>query len=205
MSSLYTCVPKIIIIWWMLPEIWSAKERIFFSLWTFFCPFYPPNNLENQNFEKWKNPGDIIILHKCTINDNHKMYYSWDIKCDRQNFLPFYPTNNTKNQNFKKFKKMPGDNNILHKCIKNHEHKLIKLHVNIVTRNWNIANSCWKEIKQNNLWKRIVLKGNIRTTYIEHKHKNTGTSVQTWTCFYRPDRLSWPLNLRELVTVRFWL
>ena len=37
-----------------------------------FLPFYPPNNLENQNFEKMtKKPGDIIMLHMCTINENH--------------------------------------------------------------------------------------------------------------------------------------
>ena len=53
-----------------------------------FLPFYPSNNLKNQKFEKMKNtPKDIIILHTCTINDNHMMYGSWDMKCDRQNFL----------------------------------------------------------------------------------------------------------------------
>ena len=42
-----------------------------------FLPFYPPNNLNNQNFEKMKKAsGDIITLHRCTINDNHTMYGS---------------------------------------------------------------------------------------------------------------------------------
>ena len=46
-----------------------------------FCPFTappsPPKNPENQNFEKMKKPpGDIIILHKCTINDDHIIYGS---------------------------------------------------------------------------------------------------------------------------------
>ena len=37
-----------------------------------FLPFYPPNNPESQNFEKMKKePGEITILHKSTINDNH--------------------------------------------------------------------------------------------------------------------------------------
>ena len=87
------------IIWCMIPEIWSTTDRIFFSFWTIFCPFTPPtpsDNPENQNFEKMKiAPGDIIILHKCTINDNHMIYGSWDIKCNRQLFLSslviFYP------------------------------------------------------------------------------------------------------------------
>ena len=52
-----------------------------------FMPFKPPNNWKNQNFEK--TPGDIIILYMCTINDNHMMYGSWDMECDRQNFLSF--------------------------------------------------------------------------------------------------------------------
>ena len=35
----------------------------------------PLGNLENQNFEDLKKtPGDIIILHMCTTNDNHMMY-----------------------------------------------------------------------------------------------------------------------------------
>ena len=36
-----------------------------------------------------------------------------------------------------------------------------------------------KEIKKNTFWKNIILKGNITTTYIEHRHKNTQTSVLT--------------------------
>ena len=70
----------------------------------FFCHFGPffalllPNNLKNQNFEKMKKtPGDITILHMCTINGNHMMYGSRDMECDGQNFfvildcfLPFY-------------------------------------------------------------------------------------------------------------------
>ena len=84
---------------------------------TFFChfgPFFailPPKNPENQNKKKMKLgdnengmmdcswdinrivskerifSGDIIMLHMYTINDNHMMHGSWDIKCDRQNFL----------------------------------------------------------------------------------------------------------------------
>ena len=56
-----------------------------------------------------------------------------------------------------------------------------KLQINVVTRIWNIENSHRKEIKQNMLWKKIILKGNITTTYIEHKHKNTVTSFLIYT------------------------
>ena len=69
--SFYICVPKLTIIWCMVPETLSATDRIFCHL-DHFLPFYPLNNLKNQNFEKTKKtPGDITILHKCTINDNH--------------------------------------------------------------------------------------------------------------------------------------
>ena len=34
-----------------------------------------------------KTPRDIIILHMCTINNNHIMYGSWDMKCDGYRFL----------------------------------------------------------------------------------------------------------------------
>ena len=53
-------------------------------------PFYPPNSQQNQNFEKMKKtPGVIITLHMCIINDNHVMYGSWNMKCERHNFLSF--------------------------------------------------------------------------------------------------------------------
>ena len=60
----------------MVPEIWNATDRVFCH----FGPFLlsdPPNNLKNQNFENMKKkPGDIIILHLRTTNDNHMMYGS---------------------------------------------------------------------------------------------------------------------------------
>ena len=73
--------------------------------------FYPPNNLENQNFEKMKKEAGYIVLHMCTINENHMMYGSWVTYGVQQTqfvlildlFLPFYPKNH-KNQNFGKMK-----------------------------------------------------------------------------------------------------
>ena len=50
------------------------------------------------------------------------------------------------------------------------------MQINLVKGDLIIANSPGKEIKQNTLWKKIILKGNITTKYIEYKHKNTGTS-----------------------------
>ena len=58
------------------------------------------------------------------------MWFSWDMKCTRQNFfvilghfLPLYPSNSLKNENFKTMKQRPGDI-ILHKCTKNPDHRL---------------------------------------------------------------------------------
>ena len=36
-----------------------------------------------------KEPADIIILNKCTINNNHMMYGPWNMKSDGQNVLSF--------------------------------------------------------------------------------------------------------------------
>ena len=56
-----------------------------------FCSFTPLTTQKIKILKKWKEThGDIVILHKCTINDNHMMYGSWDVECDRQNFLSFW-------------------------------------------------------------------------------------------------------------------
>ena len=91
--------------------IYGAWQRLFGHFEPFFA-FLPPNNSNNQNFEKLKKtPRDIIILQMCTINYNHVMYGSWDIECNRIfcHFGPLFanlPSNSPKNENFKKMKKM---------------------------------------------------------------------------------------------------
>ena len=43
--------------------------QLLFFILGYLLPFYPPNSSKNENFQKMKKtPGDIIILHKCTIN-----------------------------------------------------------------------------------------------------------------------------------------
>ena len=72
-------------VWFLSYGVWRT---LFLSFWTIFCPF--TNNLKNENFEKMKKMhGDIIILHKCTMNNNHMMHGSCDMKRDRQIFLSF--------------------------------------------------------------------------------------------------------------------
>ena len=70
--------------------IWCMVLEIYFCHFGPFSALLPPNNPKNQNFEKLKyKPGDTIILQRCITNSNHIMYGSWDMKCDRQNFLSF--------------------------------------------------------------------------------------------------------------------
>ena len=70
---------------WQSQDVWLLRYKAwqtgFFVILDHFLPSLPPsNNPKNQNFEKMKNePGDIIILHMCTINDNHRMYGLWSV------------------------------------------------------------------------------------------------------------------------------
>ena len=115
----------------MVYDSWDMEHnrQNFFSFWTIFCTFTPAS-VTTQRCKMKKTPGDIIILHKCTINDNHMIYGSWDINYNRQiffvilgHFLPFYPPNSPKNENIKKMK-TSADIIILHKCTKTNDHRL---------------------------------------------------------------------------------
>ena len=71
-------------------HIWFLRQRTrwteFFVILDWFLPFYPPNNWENQSFENMKIMPWGVILHMCTINDNHVMIGYWDMGHDRPNF-----------------------------------------------------------------------------------------------------------------------
>ena len=112
----------------------------FFSFWTIYCPFNLPNNPKNQSFEKMKKtPEDIIVLHTCTINDNHMIYSFCDMKHYRHFgpflsfwaiFCPFTKLTTQKLKTLKKWKNLVKKSSdiildiILHKCTKNHDHML---------------------------------------------------------------------------------
>ena len=80
-------------------EVVALKSGAGTPLWTMdhFGPFFallPHKNPKKQNFEKMKKkkkktPGDTIISHMCTVNENHMMYGSWDMEHDGQSFLSF--------------------------------------------------------------------------------------------------------------------
>ena len=76
------------IIWCMRTQIWSACRHNFLSFQTIFCFF---TALLTPKIKIWKKckktPGHIILLHMCTVNQDHIMYGSWDMKFNRQNFF----------------------------------------------------------------------------------------------------------------------
>ena len=97
------------------------------SFWVIFCPF-TPQFAKSKFWKNEKKPGDIIVLQKCTINDDHIMHGSWDMEYQGQSFLSFStifcsltPLKILKTKILKKRKntttttttKMPGDNIIL--------------------------------------------------------------------------------------------
>ena len=61
-----------IIIWCMVPEIWSTTDVIFCHFDVLPLPSHP----ENQNSEKMKKTSENIILPICTVDGNHMMYGS---------------------------------------------------------------------------------------------------------------------------------
>ena len=113
------------VIWYMVPEIWSATDRILCHFGPFFTLLLPPplTTQKIKILKKWGKKSGDIILYMCTINNNHMMYGSWDMKCDGQNFLPLRtvfcnltPLTTRKIKYLKnwKEKKKPGDIIILH-------------------------------------------------------------------------------------------
>ena len=55
----------------------AHDEYNYFSFWAIFCPLTPLTAQKINILKKMKEiAGDIIILHKCTKNDNHMMYGS---------------------------------------------------------------------------------------------------------------------------------
>ena len=69
MSSSYTSVPKIRIIWFTVPEIWCMTDVIIIFHFGFFSPFTSLTAQKIKISKKLKKtPGEIIILQMCTKN-----------------------------------------------------------------------------------------------------------------------------------------
>ena len=76
----------------MIYGSWDMEcNRQNFSYSAPFFALLSPYRPKNKNSEKIKTtPEDMIILQICTINDSHMMHGSWDVECNRQNFLSFW-------------------------------------------------------------------------------------------------------------------
>ena len=115
----------------MIYDSWDMEHdrQTFLSFWTVFCT-PPPTPYGPRKSKNEKTPEDMIISQRYTINDNHMMYGSWDMECNRQNFLPFwtnfcpYIPDNLKNEKFEKMKTKPGDIIILHMWTINNNHMM---------------------------------------------------------------------------------
>ena len=69
-SLFHISVPKLIIRWCMVPEIWCMTDVIDISHFGLFCVLIKIL----KKMKKW--PGDIIILHMCNKNYEQMMYSS---------------------------------------------------------------------------------------------------------------------------------
>ena len=169
----------------MVPEIWSATDRIFLSQvyqkpdhrlycsWDMACDRCNYFHFGLYVSHLLLPPGVIIIWHKCTKNHDHMLYSSWDMARDRCNFFsfwpvfcPFCPPSSPKNQNLIKKKKTPGDIIILHKCTKNRDHMLycswdmVRDRCNLYFSFWAIfcpftSLTAWK-MKFSKKWKKLL-------------------------------------------------
>ena len=75
----------------MVLEIWSMTNKIFCYFRQFFAILPPLTTWKIKILKNWKKtPGDIIILHMCSISKNHVMFDSWDMEHEKQNFLSFW-------------------------------------------------------------------------------------------------------------------
>ena len=104
MSSFYICVPKIIIRWCMVPEIWCVTDVIISHFGLFF---------KIKILKKWKKRLEIssfyirvpkIMIRWCTVPE---IWCVTDVTVISHFglFLPFYPPNSTKKKNFFKNEK----------------------------------------------------------------------------------------------------
>ena len=128
-SSFYISVPKIIIRWCTITEIWCERCNCYFSFWAIFCTFTPLKAKKIKISEKKKkSQGNIIILQMCTKNYDQMMYDSWDAVRDRCNcyfsfwaiFCPFIPLTARKIKILKKWKRLLEiSSSYIYKCTKN--------------------------------------------------------------------------------------
>ena len=113
--SFCTHVPQKIIIWCMVPKIFSATDRLFCHFGLFFA-LLPPLQPGKSKF--WKNENNSWRYYHFAHEHPKWKSHVWFLRYGAQQtefflildqFLPFYPPflppNNPENQNFEKMKK----------------------------------------------------------------------------------------------------
>ena len=132
-SSFYTCVPKITIIWCTVPEIRSETDKKFCHFGPFFALLPPPLMIPNIKILKKmkKMPGDIILLY-IHVHNKWRSCDIWFLKYKVQqteifdiwgHFFPF-STLITWKIKILTLKKTPQDIIILHICTTNDNHMM---------------------------------------------------------------------------------
>ena len=110
-SLFYTCVPQK----WQSCDVWflryGAQRTKFLSFWIVFCLFTALTTQKIKILKKWKNTWRYHHFTHVYHNDNHMMYGSWDMECDRiflsfwTVFCPFTTLRTQKTKILKKWKK----------------------------------------------------------------------------------------------------
>ena len=115
-SSFYTSVPKIMIICYIVLEIWCVTDVILIFHFGLFFTLLPPLTAQKiKTTTKWKKNADLINLYQCTENHDYMLYCSWNMVCDwcnchfsfRAAFCPFTPLTAQKIKITTKWKKYP--------------------------------------------------------------------------------------------------
>ena len=65
-------------------------NKFFLSFWAICYPFSPLTTQKIKILKLKKPLTGIIILHICTLNDNHMMYGSWDMEHNKYIFSSFW-------------------------------------------------------------------------------------------------------------------
>ena len=79
MHSFYTCVPKIMIVWCMLPEIWKEQDN-FLSFWVIFCSFTLLLTPKMKIWKKCTKTLDYFLLFMGFNQPSHMVKQNFQLK-----------------------------------------------------------------------------------------------------------------------------
>ena len=81
-SSFYICVPKIMIRWYTVPEIWCVTDVIIISHFGLFFALLPPWQPQKSRFsKKWKTNLEISLFYICVPKVMIRWYTVPEIWC----------------------------------------------------------------------------------------------------------------------------